>query len=291
MFKGSIVAIVTPFKNGKVDESKLKELVEFQIKNGTNGIVPCGTTGESPTLSHEEHGRVVEVCVEAANGRVPVIAGAGSNSTSEAIRMVQHAAKVGANGVLVVTPYYNKPTQEGLYQHFKAVAASSELPVVLYNIEGRAARNIETPTVARLAKDCKNIIAVKEASGSLSQMQAVRLACPEDFVLLSGDDALTLPLLSIGGKGIISVVANIVPKDVAELVKAFEKGNLEEAQKIHFKLLPLVKAMFIETNPVPVKEAMEILGLCPAEVRLPMYKMSDDNKKLLKSALKDYGLV
>ncbi|MCA9405997.1 MAG: 4-hydroxy-tetrahydrodipicolinate synthase, partial [Candidatus Omnitrophica bacterium] len=225
MFKGSIVALVTPFTKTGIDEAKIKELVDFQIENGTNGIVPCGTTGESPTLSHVEHHRVVEVTVEAVNKRVPVIAGTGSNSTAEAVEFTQHAAKVGADGALVVTPYYNKPTQKGLYLHFKAVADSCDIPIILYNIEGRTARNIETETVARLAADCKNIVGVKEASGSLQQMEDVRKACGNDFLILSGDDALTLPMMDRGGVGVISVVANIVPGDVAAMIKAYNAGD------------------------------------------------------------------
>lgn len=291
MFNGSTVALVTPFNNGKVDEAKLKELVEFQIQNGTNAILPCGTTGESPTLSHDEHEQVVETCIEAAAGRVPILAGTGSNSTEEAVSLTQHAAKAGSSGALVVTPYYNKPTQEGLYQHFKAVADSVDIPIILYNIAGRTAQNIETSTVVRLANDCKNIIGVKEASGSLDQMQAVKLACPDDFLLLSGDDALTLPLLSIGGVGVISVIANIVPAEVVKLITEFNNGNITEARKIHFKLLPLVKSMFVETNPIPVKEAMGILGLCGNEMRLPLCNIAPENLIKLKAALKEYGLT
>ena len=291
MFKGSIVAIVTPFKNGKVDEAKFKQLIEFQIKNGTNGIVPCGTTGESPTLSHEEHAHVIEVCVEAVAGRVPVIAGTGSNSTAEAIVLTTHAAKVGANGALLVSPYYNKPTQEGLYQHFKAIAEGVDIPLLLYNIAGRTAVNIEPATMARLANDCKNIIGVKEASGSLEQMQMVKLLCPKNFILISGDDALTLPVLGVGGVGVISVAANIVPQDVVKMINTFNQGKLKEAQELNYKLLPLVKALFLETNPIPIKEAMGMLDLCPMELRLPLCPMSETNRAKLKSALKDYGLL
>ncbi len=291
MFKGSIVALVTPFKNNRVDEKKLSELVEFHIKKGTDGILPCGTTGESPTLSHEEHKRVVEVCIEAAAGRIPVIAGTGSNSTAEAIELTKHAAKAGADAALVVTPYYNKPTQKGLYLHFKAIADAVDIPIILYNIAGRTARNIETPTVAKLAYDCKNIIGVKEASGSLDQMQAVKLACPKDFLLISGDDALTLPILSVGGVGVISVVANIIPSDTAKVIKLFEQGNIKEARRLHFKMLPLIKAMFLETNPIPVKKAMDILGLCSSKLRLPLCDMSGENTKKLKTALREYGVL
>jgi len=291
MLKGSIVALVTPFKDGRLDEEKIRELVEFQIKNGTNGILPCGTTGESPTLDHQEHNKVIEICIEAAAGRVPVMAGTGSNSTVEAVALTQHAAKAGADAALVVTPYYNKPSQEGLYQHFKRIADNADIPIILYNIEGRTARNIETQTVARLARDCKNIIGVKEASGSLSQMQDVRAACPDDFLLFSGDDALTLPLLSIGGVGVISVVANIIPGDTAKLVQLFKEDKLEEARALHFKMLPLVKAMFVDSNPVPVKYACELMGLCSADLRLPLCAMSEDNQLKVKQALQSYGVI
>ena len=291
MFKGSTVAIVTPFKNGKVDEEKLAELVEFHIKNGTNAILPCGTTGESPTLSTQEHERVVEICIKTSSGRIPILAGTGSNSTAEAIELTKHAANAGANGALVVTPYYNKPTQQGLYLHFKAIANSVDIPIILYNIPGRASRNIEPETMAKLANDCKNIIGVKEASGSLDQMLAVKRLCPDEFILLSGDDALTLPVLSIKGEGVVSVVANIVPQDVTALVSTFKKGDIPGAQKLNDKLLPLVKAMFIETNPIPIKTAMSMLGMCDDEMRLPLCAMSDLTKIKLKSALTGYGLL
>ncbi|MDD3375607.1 MAG: 4-hydroxy-tetrahydrodipicolinate synthase [Candidatus Omnitrophica bacterium] len=291
MFKGSIVAIVTPFKNGQVDETKLAELVEFHIKNGTNAILPCGTTGESPTLTPKEHERVIEACIEASNKKIPILAGTGSNSTAEAIELTQRAAKAGADASLQVTPYYNKPMQEGLYQHFKAVANSVNIPIILYNIAGRTARNIEPETIARLAKDCKNIIGVKEASGSLDQTSAIRLLCPDNFLIFSGDDALTLPTMSVGGVGVISVVANIVPQETAKLCAAIEKGDLKAAQEIHYKLLPLVKAMFIETNPIPIKTAMGLLGMCSDELRLPLSPMAAGNVEKLKIALKNYGLL
>jgi 4-hydroxy-tetrahydrodipicolinate synthase len=291
MFKGAIVAIVTPFKDNKVDEAKLRELVEFQIENGIKGIVPCGTTGESPTLDNDEHVRVIEICVETANKRVPIIAGTGSNSTSEAIALTQHAAEIGVDGALVVTPYYNKPTQKGLYRHFKAIADSCDIPIILYNIEGRTARNIETETVAKLAADCKNIIGVKEASGSLEQAKAVHEACGKDFIILSGDDALTLPMMELGGSGVISVAANIVPADVAGLTNAINAGDKEKAKEIDAKLAPLVKAMFFETNPIPVKTAMGLLQMCSDDVRLPLCEMDDENIEKLKAALSNYGLL
>jgi 4-hydroxy-tetrahydrodipicolinate synthase len=291
MFKGSIVALVTPFKNNKIDERKLKDLIEFQIKNGTSGIVPCGTTGESATLTTAEHERVIEITIEKVNKRVPVIAGTGSNSTEEAINLTKHAAASGADASLQVAPYYNRPTQKGLYEHFKAVAGSVDIPIILYNIASRTGVNIEPETIAKLSRDCKNIVGVKEASGNLEQMSRIKALCPGDFDLISGDDGLTLPILSLGGTGIISVVANIAPRDVANMVKEFLKGNIAKAQSLHYKLLPLVKAMFIETNPIPVKTAMGFLGMCEPDLRLPMTEMLPENAEKLKKALKEYGLL
>jgi 4-hydroxy-tetrahydrodipicolinate synthase len=291
MFEGSIVAIVTPFKNAKVDEKTFRNLIEFQIKNGSSGIVPCGTTGESATLSFAEHERVIEITIEQVSKRVPVIAGTGSNSTEEAIMLTKAAAKAGASASLQVSPYYNRPTQKGLYEHFKAIAESVNIPIILYNIASRTGVNIEPETFARLAKDCKNIVGVKEASGNLEQMSRIKALCGKDFALISGDDSLTLPVLSLGGVGIISVVANIVPQDVADLVKEFEKGNIKKAQALHYKLLPLIKAMFIETNPIPTKTAMGLLGMCAPDLRLPMCAMSPENLEKLKNALRDYGLL
>ncbi|OGX07777.1 MAG: 4-hydroxy-tetrahydrodipicolinate synthase, partial [Omnitrophica WOR_2 bacterium GWA2_37_7] len=274
-----------------VNEEKLRELIEFQIKNGTNGIVPCGTTGESPTLTTEEHDRVIEVCIEAVNKRVPVIAGTGSNSTAEAIHLTQHAANAGADAALVVTPYYNKPTQKGLYLHFKAVADSVDIPIILYNIEGRCARNIETETVAKLAKACKNIVGVKEASGNLKQVADVRKACGDKFIILSGDDALTLPMMDLGGVGVISVVANIAPADVVKMIAAYNSGDKNTANKLNTKLLPLIKAMFVETNPSPVKAAAELMGLCSGKTRLPLCELEPENLEKVRTALKNYGLI
>jgi 4-hydroxy-tetrahydrodipicolinate synthase len=291
MFKGSIVAIATPFQAGKIDEKKLRELVEFHIKNGTSGIVPCGTTGESATLTFEEHEHVIEVVIDQAKKRIPVIAGTGSNSTEEAVMLTRAAALAGADASLQVSPYYNRPTQTGLYEHFKAIAASVKIPIILYNIASRTGVNIEPETIARLARDCKNIVGVKEASGSLDQMSRIKQLCGADFDLISGDDSLTLPVLAIGGTGIISVVANIVPADVAVLVSEFEKGNMKKAREIHFKLLPLIKAVFLETNPIPIKTAMGLLGMCAPDLRLPMCAMSDENLEKLKKALKNYGLL
>jgi 4-hydroxy-tetrahydrodipicolinate synthase len=293
MFKGSIVAIVTPFKDkgAKVDEQKFRDLIEFQIKNGTSGFVPCGTTGESTTLNFQEHERVIEIAIQQARKRVPVIAGTGSNSTEEAIMLTRHAEKAGADASLQVSPYYNRPTQRGLYEHFKAIADAVKIPIILYNIASRTGVNIEPETMAKLANDCKNIVGVKEASGSLDQMARIKSLCPKNFDLISGDDGLTLPVLSIGGTGIISVVANIVPRDVADLVYAYETGNIKKAQDIHYKLLPLIKAAFLETNPIPVKTAMGLMGLCEPDLRLPMCAISAENLDKLRKALQDYGLL
>ncbi|MGZ6231202.1 MAG: 4-hydroxy-tetrahydrodipicolinate synthase [Syntrophales bacterium] len=290
MFSGAIVAIVTPFRKGKVDEKSLRELIEFQIKNGTDGIVPCGTTGESSTLSHEEHDRVIEITIDAVNKRVPVIAGTGSNSTDEALRLTRHAHEAGADGALLVCPYYNRPTQEGLYQHFKIIAESIPIPIVPYNIPSRTGVNLLPETVARLAK-ISNIVGIKEASGSLKQMQDVISLCGDKFDVLSGDDFFTFPLLAIGGRGVISVVSNIVPADMAAMVDAFAGGDIKKAQQKHHKLIPLIDALFIETNPVPVKAALSMMGKIAYDVRLPMYKMSDGNYEKLKSVMKSYGLI
>ena len=291
MFKGSIVAIITPFTENGLDEGTLRKLIAHQIESGTNGIVPCGTTGESPTLSPAEHNRVIEVTVEAVNKRVPVIAGTGSNSTAEAVMLTKHAAHVGADAALVVTPYYNKPTQRGLYLHFKAVAESVDIPIILYNIAGRTARNIETETVAKLNADCPNIVGVKEASGSLEQVKAVRQACGPDFIILSGDDALTLPMMELGGTGVISVASNIVPEDIATLIWLYPEGKKDEAAAPDSKLKPLINALFLETNPIPVKTAAELMGLAPGRLRLPLCEMEPANLEKLKQALVEYGAL
>lgn len=290
MFKGSMVALVTPFTGGKVDEKALKALVEFHIKNGTTALVPCGTTGESATLSYEEHDRVVELTIEFAAGRIPVIAGTGSNSTQEAIMLTKHAKKAGAAASLQVSPYYNRPTQRGLYLHFKAIAEAVDIPIILYNIASRTGVNIEPETFVKLA-EVKNIIGVKEASGSLEQMSRIRKMCPKDFLLISGDDALTLPVMSIGGVGIISVVSNIIPRDVADMCNAFEKGDIKKAEGLHYKMLSLVKTMFIETNPIPVKTAMGLMKMCDPEIRLPLCEMLPENKEKLIKELKAYKLI
>ena len=290
MFKGSMVALVTPFKDGKVDESALKELVEFHVKNGTTALVPCGTTGESATLSYEEHDRVIELTVKFAKGKIPVIAGTGSNSTEEAIMLTKHAKKAGADASLQVSPYYNRPTQKGLYLHFKAIAEAVDIPIILYNIASRTGVNIEPETFVKLA-EVKNIVGVKEASGSLEQMSRIRKLCPKDFLLISGDDALTLPVMSIGGVGVISVVANIIPRDVADMCAAFDKGDIKKAEGLHYKMLSLVKAMFIETNPIPVKTAMGLMKVIDPSMRLPLCEMLPENREKLIKELKEYKLI
>ncbi|MBI5143621.1 MAG: 4-hydroxy-tetrahydrodipicolinate synthase [Candidatus Omnitrophica bacterium] len=290
MFKGSMVALVTPFKNGKIDEKALKDLVEFHVKNRTSALVPCGTTGESATLSYEEHDRVIELTIQYAQGRIPVIAGTGSNSTEEAIMLTRHAKSAGASASLQVSPYYNRPTQKGLYLHFKAIAEAVDIPIILYNIASRTGVNIEPETFAHLA-EIKNIIGVKEASGSLEQMSRIRKLVSKEFLLISGDDALTLPVMSIGGVGIISVVANIIPADVASMCEAFLKGDVKGAEALHYKMLPLVKAMFIETNPIPVKTAMGLMKMIDPEMRLPLCEMLPENKEKLIKELKAYKLI
>ena len=290
-FQGSLVAMVTPFHEGRVDEDKLRELVEFHVAHGTDGLVPCGTTGESPTLTHEEHKQVVEIVIQQARGRIPVVAGTGSNSTAEAIELTHHAAKAGAAGALLVTPYYNKPTQQGLYEHFRAIAhAVPDLPLIVYNIQGRTAVNVETETLARLAQ-IPNIVGVKEASGNLDQMTAVILACGPEFTVLSGDDTLTLPLMAVGGRGVISVVGNFLAREVADVTHAALEGDWKRARDLHLKLYPVCKAMFIETNPIPVKEAMAMLGMIRAEWRLPMCPMTPANREKLRHALIQAGVL
>ena len=290
-FQGSLVAMVTPFRHGKVDEGKVRELVEFHVTHGTDGLIPCGTTGESPTLSHDEHKRVVEIVTEAARRRIKVVAGTGSNSTAEAIDLTRHAERAGARWALVVNPYYNKPTQEGLYRHFRAVAESAALPILVYNIQSRTAVNVETDTLARLARDCKNVVGVKEASGSLDQMSQVIAACGPDFAVISGDDNLTLPLMAIGGAGVISVIANLVPRETADLTHAALEGDWKRARELHYRLFPLARAAFLETNPIPIKEAMAMAGMLEPEFRLPMCRMSDANRERLRAVLKPYGLL
>ncbi len=286
--RGSIVAIATPFRDGQIDWDTLKKLIDFHLREQTDGIVPCGTTGEAATMSHEEHKSMMSFVVDYVNGRVPVICGAGSNSTEEAVGLIEHARKSRADAVLVVTPYYNKPTQEGLYRHYEYLAKKVDIPIVLYNVPGRTGISITPETVARLAK-IPTIIAIKEASGSVDQASNILALC--DLAVVSGDDSLTLPLLSVGAKGVISVVANIAPRKVHRLVEAFLGGNHEEARQIHYELLGLTRAMFLETNPVPVKTALAMMKMIKEEFRLPLCEIGEANRKKLKESLSAGGLV
>jgi 4-hydroxy-tetrahydrodipicolinate synthase len=292
MFKGSYVALVTPFKNGKVDSAGLKRLVDYQIELGTEGLVPCGSTGESATLSHEEHKHVIEVVIKAARGRVPVIAGAGSNSTLEALDLVRHAARAGADAALLVVPYYNKPTPAGLFEHFRQIARATKLPLILYNIPGRTAVNMSVDTVVRLASACPTIIGIKEASGTMDYTSELLSRLGKDgFIVFSGDDSLTMPLLALGAKGVISVLSNILPGPMAELCGSWENGDPERALELHSEMFPLMRALFVETNPIPIKAAMAKLGLCREELRLPLVPISADARKKLYMAMNDCPLL
>jgi 4-hydroxy-tetrahydrodipicolinate synthase len=290
MFKGSIVAIVTPFNKGRVDEKALGALINWHIKQGTNAIVPCGTTGESATLDYKEHARVIEFTVKTVKGRVPVIAGTGANSTDETIMITKEAKKAGADGALLVAPYYNKPTQEGLYRHYRKVAEAVKMPIVLYNVPGRTAVNILPATVARLA-EIKHVVAIKEATGDMKQVSEVIRLCGNRITVLSGDDFTTLPLLALGGKGVISVSANIAPKLVSDMCVFWEAGRYDEARAIHFQLEPLNAAMFIETNPIPVKTALALMGKIKEEFRLPLCEMAPANRDKLKKILQGMKLI
>jgi 4-hydroxy-tetrahydrodipicolinate synthase len=290
-FRGAFVAIVTPFIDGSLDEQGLKDLIEFQIAGGTHGIVPCGTTGESATMSHAEHRRVVALTVETVAGRVPVLAGTGSNSTSESIELTRAAKEAGADGALMITPYYNKPSQEGLYQHFKAVAAAVDIPIILYNVPSRTAVNMLPETVARCAR-IANIVGVKEATADLNQISQVIRLCPKDFAVMSGDDFTSMPTVMIGGTGVISVTSNVAPRDMAAMMDAALAGDIARAQELHYKLLPLMQAMFIDTNPVPAKTSLAMMGKIKSGLpRLPLYKMNEATEERLRQILAAYGLV
>lgn len=290
MFQGSMVALVTPFKAGRVDEKGLRRLIEFQIENGTDVICPCGTTGESATLSFEEHERVVEITVETVAGRIPVMAGTGSNNTEEAILLTRHAKRAGAAACLLITPYYNRPTQEGLFLHFKKIAETVDIPLVLYNVPTRTGVNMLPETVERCAR-IPNIVGIKEASGSIAQGGEIVSRCGDAFDVLSGDDVNALPLMSVGGKGVISVTANIAPREVATLVHAWQAGRCEEAKQQHLSLIELNNAMFLQTNPIPVKAALGMMGLVSSDVRLPLCPMPDDLNAKLKAVLQKYRLI
>jgi 4-hydroxy-tetrahydrodipicolinate synthase len=290
MFTGAMVALITPFSEGDIDFKTLDELIAFQLKSGIDGIVPVGTTGESPTLSHAEHKQVIERVIKAVAGEVPVIAGAGSNSTAEAIELTSFSKKVGADATLQVCPYYNKPTQEGFYQHFKTIAEEVDLPMVLYNIPGRCGAGLTAETVARLANDVENVVAIKEASGSLDMVSSIANMC--ELTIISGDDSLTLPIAAVGGKGVISVVANIIPADVKAMTDLILEGNFTEARKWHHKLFPLSKNMLsLATNPIPIKAAMAMLGMASEEMRLPLVPMDEGKNSALRQILKSYGLL
>lgn len=291
MFTGTFTAIVTPFRDGKLDEAALQKLIRSQIKGGVDGIVPVGTTGESPTLDYDEHIRVIELAVKHADGRVTVMAGTGGNSTREAVFLTQEAARVGADASLQVAPYYNKPTQEGLYQHFREIAGATKLPLMLYSIPGRCGVEIAVDTVRRLATECRTVVGIKEAGGNADRVSQLRAACGGKFSILSGDDSLTLPFMSVGAQGVVSVASNVAPKAVSGMVRSFAAGKAGAALAAHNRLYPLFKDLFIETNPVPVKAALAMMGLMAEEYRLPLCPMTAKNREVLAKTLRGLGLV
>lgn len=288
---GAFTALVTPFKNGKIDEEKYRELIEWQIQEGINGLVPCGTTGESATLSHEEHQSVIRICIEQTKGRVPVVAGAGSNNTQEALGLARFAKQAGADAILLITPYYNKPTQEGLFAHFKVITDEVAIPTVAYNVPGRTGVNILPATIARMYKELPNLIGIKEATANLCQISDMLELCDKDFILLSGDDFTVLPTLAIGGKGVISVASNVAPRQFAQLCAAYFAGDMAKAMQLHYDLAPLCRACFLETNPVPVKTALGMLGKLSPEVRLPLVPLLPANHDKLKEILASCGYL
>lgn len=290
-FTGAFTALITPFKNGKVDEEAYRAHVEWQIEQGIDGVVPCGTTGESATLSHAEHVQVIKICVDQVKGRVPVLAGAGSNNTTEAIELTRHAKEAKADGALLITPYYNKPTQAGLIAHFAAIAKEVSMPFIVYNVPGRTSVNLLPQTVAALRKQVPEVIGIKEATGNLCQVSEVIEYCGRDFIILSGDDFTVLPTLAIGGHGVISVVSNVAPAMMRKLCKAWRKGDLAKAQRLHYKLSPLNRAMFMETNPIPAKTSLGMMGRITPELRLPLVKMSKENDAKLEQILKNSGIL
>jgi len=290
MFTGALSAIVTPFSDGAVNEAALRDLIEWQISAGVQGIVPCGSTGESATLSHAEHEQVIRIAIEQTRKRVPVVAGTGSNSTAEAIRLTAAAREMGADGALLISPYYNKPTQEGIYKHYKMIAQSVELPLIIYNIPGRTGSNIMPETMARLC-EMRNIVAVKEASGSMDQISDIRRLCGDRMTILSGDDSATLPLMALGAGGVISVITNVMPREMVEMVAAALAGNYTRAREIHYLMLPMMRALFIETNPIPIKHAMSLLKKCSPEVRMPLTPMSPPAADRLKAVMKEMKLL
>ena len=290
MFEGIFTALITPFRGGSVDESALRELVERQVAAGLDGLVPCGSTGESATLSHAEHCRVVELTVEAAKGRVQVIAGTGSNNTEESIELTAHAKRAGADGALLISPYYNKPTQDGLVAHYAEIAHRTDFPLLAYNIPGRTASNILPSTMARLA-EIEHVVGVKEACGDIVQISEAVAACPPEFSVLSGDDAMTLPLMAVGGRGLIATSSNVAPAQMVALVRAAAAGDFNRARALHYELLPLFDVLFCETNPIPVKTAVAMLGLCDDELRLPLTPLTAANRERLQGVLKELGIL
>lgn len=291
MFKGSITALITPFRNGALDESGFARLVEWQIAEGIHGLVPVGTTGESPTLDYDEHKKVIEICVETAKKRVPVMAGTGSNSTDEAIELSQYAEKVGADAVLIVTPYYNKPSQEGLFQHFKAINDAINIPIYIYNIPGRSVVDMSVATIARCFKELKNIAGIKDATANLARPSQQRAACGEKFIQLSGEDGTALAFMAHGGRGVISVASNVAPRLVSEMQNALLAGDYKKGLAMQDRLMPLFEVMFCETNPAPAKYAVSRLGICTADMRLPMVPLSEQSKKAIDAVLLDLGLI
>ena len=288
MFKGSFVALVTPFDNGKIDEKAYKELIEFQIKNGTDGLVPCGCTGEAATLSMDEQKHLIEIALEACNKRVPVVAGTGSNNTAEALALTKFAKKAGCDGALVITPYYNKPTPEGQFRHYEKLANEGGIPIMLYNVPSRTGISMLPSTIARLSK-VENIVSIKEAAGSVQQVMDIRSLC--DINIMSGDDSMTLPFMQMGASGVVSVAANIIPDKIHNMVRLYLEGKIEESLKIHYSIMGLCKTLFIETNPLPVKTALSLMGMVKEEWRLPLCEMTPENKEKLKVVLKEYKLI
>lgn len=290
MLSGAWSAIVTPFRDGAVDEAALREFIEWQIQSGIDGIVACGSTGESATLSHAEHEQIIKLAVEQVRKRIPVFAGTGSNSTAEALRLTSFAREIGADGALMISPYYNKPTQEGIYKHFKMIATTVDLPIIVYNIPGRTGSNIQPETFARMC-DVKNIVGIKEASGSIEQISDIRRLCGDRLVIMAGDDAFALPDMALGGKGVISVISNVMPRETHELTAAAMAGDFARARDIHFRLLPLIRALFIETNPIPVKMALSLMGKCSPEMRMPLLQLSGGATEKLRSVMKELRLI
>ncbi len=290
MFNGALTALVTPFRDGSVDEPALRDLIEWQIQSGIDGLVPCGSTGESATLSHSEHDTVIKITIEQARKRVPVVAGTGSNSTAEAIRLTAAAREMGADGALLISPYYNKPTQDGIFRHYKAIASSVDLPLIAYNIPGRTGSNIAPETFARLA-EIKNVVGVKEASASMDQSSDILHSCGDKLTILSGDDALTLPLMSLGAKGVISTISNVMPREMHDLAAAALGKDFDRAREIHFQMLPVMRALFIETNPIPIKLALSLMGKCANELRMPLVPMTAGPAEKLRAAMKESRLI